>query len=64
MNISQEEMAFLLAMSARGYCKLEYGDCACCGLTLALYLIYVCEDPIRFLEDLQHELERACAEVG
>lgn len=64
MDISQEEMAVLLAMSARGYSKLEHGECSCCGLTLALYLIHTCEDPNQFLEDLQRELEGSCAEIG
>ena len=64
LDISQEEMAVLMAMSVRGYSKLEHGECSCCGLTLALYLIYVCKDPLRFLEDLQRELEGSCAEIG
>ena len=64
LDISQEEMAVLLAMSARGYSKLEHGECSCCGLTLALYLIHACEDPIEFLEDLLRELEDFCAEAG
>lgn len=64
LGISQEEMAYLLSMSTRGYIKLEHGDCSCGALTLALYLIFLCEDPIRFLEDLRHEFEVALAETA
>lgn len=64
LKISQEEMAHLLAMSSRAYIKLEHKKCGCGGLTLALFLVYVCEDPIRFLEDLRHEFEVALTETA
>lgn len=64
MGISQEEMAHILAMSWRSYNDLDQGKTGCCALTLSLYLIYVCEDPIRFLEDLRHEFEVALAETA
>lgn len=62
MGISQEDMAHILAMSWRSYNDLDQGKTCCCALTLSLYLIYVCEDPIRFLEDLRHEFEVAITE--
>lgn len=64
LDISQEKMAVLLAMSARGYSKLEHGECSCCGLTLALYLTFLCEDPMRFLEDRRREFEMDITETA
>lgn len=58
LGISQEEMAHRLAMSCRSYVDLDHGKSSCSGLTLALFLIYVCEDPISFLEGLRYAFEK------
>lgn len=57
MGISQEEMADRLAMGSRGYAKLDQGQMCCSALTLSLFLIYICEDPLTFLKELRHALE-------
>lgn len=57
LGISQEEMASRLAMASRSYADLDQGKTGCSGLTLALFLIYICADPLEFLEELQAALE-------
>lgn len=57
LNITQEQMAERLIMANRTYIYLDHGKHGCSALTLALYLIYVCTDPIGFLEDLRNAFE-------
>lgn len=57
LNISQEEMAYRLAMADRTYVDLDHGKSCCSALTLALFLIYICADPLAFLEELRTALE-------
>lgn len=58
LGITQDEMANLLAMGSRSYVELDHGKSGCSGLTLARFLIYVCEDPMTFLEELRRTFER------
>lgn len=57
LGISQEEMADRLAMASRTYVDLDHGKTCCSGLTLALFLVYVCDDPLGFLEELRNAFE-------
>ena len=57
LGITQEEMAHRLAMASRTYVDLDHGKSNCSALTLALFLIYICADPLAFLEELRHALE-------
>lgn len=57
LKISQEEMAARLQMAGRTYIDLEQGKHCCSALTLVLYLIYVCNDPLAFLNELRQALE-------
>lgn len=50
-------MAEKLAMDDRSYIDLEHGKCCCSAVTLALFLIYVCDDIISFLGDLKIAFE-------
>lgn len=59
MGITQEEMAHRLAMASRTYVDLDHGKTGCSALTLALFLIYICTDPIDFLEELRNALENS-----
>lgn len=52
LEISQEEMASWLLMATRTYIGLEQTKNCCSALTLALHLIYVCNDPLTFLNKL------------
>lgn len=58
LNITQEDMAQLLAMSCRSYVDLEHGKTNCGALTLALFLVYACENPTAFLDELREEFEK------
>ena len=51
LNITQEEMAHRIRMSTRCYVDLENGKTTCSAVTLALFLAFVCKDPIAFLEE-------------
>jgi len=44
-------------MDDRSYIDLEHGKSCCSAVTLALFLIYVCDDIISFLEDLRIAFE-------
>lgn len=57
LAVTQEEMAHRLSMSPRTFSDLERGRSGCGALTLALFMIYICTDPITFLEELRHALE-------
>lgn len=57
LGITQEEMASRLVMASRTYVDLDHGKTGCSALTLALFLIYVCADPLMFLEELRHAFE-------
>lgn len=56
-RFTQSEMAVKLAMDDRSYVDLDHGKTSCSAVTLALFLIYVCEDVTGFLEELRHAFE-------
>ena len=57
MKYTQAQMASLLEMDDRSYVELDHGNSCCSALTLVLYLIYCCNDPMAFLESLRKVLE-------
>ena len=57
MGISQEDMAHILAMAPRTFIDLEHGKTGCSALTLALFMIYICKNPVSFLEELRNAFE-------
>lgn len=57
LGITQDKMASKLNMSTRTYSDLDNGKTCCSAITLALYLTYVCEDPVQFLEELRKEFD-------
>ncbi len=57
LGITQEEMAHRLSMATRTFSELERGKNSCGALTLALFMIYICRDPMKFLENLKNALE-------
>lgn len=59
MGITQEEMAHRLAMASLTYVDLDHGKTGCSALTLALFLIYICTDPLAFLEELRNAFENS-----
>lgn len=63
-GLTQEQMAPKLYMSVRAYCGLESGENGCGTLTLVIYLLFVCEDPIELLEKLRTALEIESSEAA
>ncbi len=53
LRITQEEMSELLRISNRSYIDLEHEKATPSGLSFALYLAYLCEDPNQFAEELR-----------
>ena len=64
MGITQEEMASRLAMANRTYVELDHGKTCCSAVTLVLFLIYICPDPIKFLEELRDAFENEGSEAA
>ena len=64
LGISQEEMAYKLAMGCRSYAKIDKGYICCSALTLVLYLIYICEDHSVFLHKLRHAFENSTSDAA
>lgn len=57
LKLSQVKMADRLLMDTRSYVNLDHGKCGCSALTLALYLMYFCEDPNKYLSELRESFE-------
>lgn len=58
-GLTQAEMAEKLSMDDRSYIDLDHGKTCCSAVTLALFLVYVCEDVHGFLEELRYAFENA-----
>lgn len=50
-------MAKILVMDSRSIVYLAHGEFCCSALSLAMFLIYCCENPLVFLDDLRNEFE-------
>ncbi len=57
-------MAHRLAMAGRTYADLEHGKACCSAVTLALFLIYLCDDPQEFIKELKVAFEKADSEAA
>ena len=57
LDLTQAKMAKKLLLEDRSYAALESGESCCGALTLALFLIYCCDDPETFLDDLRKGIE-------
>lgn len=64
LDITQEEMAQRLSMASRTYVDLDHGKTCCSALTLALFLIYICTDPLEFLDKLRHAFENETSQAA
>lgn len=58
-DLTQAEMSEKLAMDVRSYVDLDHGKTCCSATTLALFLVYVCDDVYGFLEQLRQEFDAA-----
>ena len=63
LDITQEEMAHRIGLSTRSYVDLENGKTTCSAVTLALFLAFVCIDPIVFREELRYVFESVRAKA-
>ena len=63
LDITQEEMAHRIGISTRSYVDLENGKTTCSAVTLALFLAFVCIDPIVFREELRYAFESVRAKA-
>lgn len=61
LDISQEEMAHRLGLSCRSYVDLDHGESCCSAVTL---VVYICNDPGLFLEELRYAFETVRATAG
>ena len=57
LGLTQEQMARNLSMTVRTYSDLERGTACCSAVSLMLYLLFVCTEPNRFLQELRQEIE-------
>ena len=57
LGLTQSAMAERLMMDERSYIELDHGKSCCSALTLALFLIYCCKDPLVFLHELRSIFE-------
>lgn len=64
LEITQEEMASRLIMACRTYVDIEHGKSGCSALTLAIYLVYICEDPLLFLNELRNVFDDLIKEAA
>ena len=58
-SLTQSEMAEKLSMDDRSFIDLDHGKTCCSAVTLALFLVYVCEDVEEFLEELRRAFNTA-----
>jgi len=56
-GLTQSKMAEKLAMDERSYIDLDHKKTCCSAITLALFLVYVCEDVDEFLKELRYAFE-------
>lgn len=64
LGITQEEMAHRLTLSWRSYVDLDHGRTGCSAVTLSLFLVFVCNDPVGFLEELRYAFEEVEAKAS
>lgn len=57
LELTQSQMAEKLAMDDRSYINLDHGKTCCSALTLVLFLIYCCRDPMDFLSEVKNAIE-------
>ena len=54
LRMTQAQMAEQLYMDDRSYIDLDHGKSCCSALTLALYLVFICDDVLIFVEGLRY----------
>ncbi|MGI5825682.1 MAG: hypothetical protein ACOX7J_08985 [Bacillota bacterium] len=57
-------MADILVMDTRSYIELDHGNNMCGTLTLVLFMLYCCQDPMILLNEIQDMFEDAESNVS
>ena len=56
-KFTQAKMSEILIMDNRSYVDLEHGKSCCSAITLALFLVYICDDIALFIQELRNAFE-------
>lgn len=64
LGLTQAKMAEILAMDDRSYIQLDHGKTSCSATTLALFLVYVCNDVNGFVGELRDAFEKEKNQVA
>lgn len=64
LGMTQAQMAERLAMDERSYVDLDHGKTCCSATTLALFLVYVCEDTCGFLDELRRAFDAGSGQAA
>ena len=57
LNLTQDKMAEVLLIDVRSYSDIDRGISLCSTLTLVLFLVYLCPEPVALLNDIQVAFE-------
>lgn len=63
LSLTQEQMSDRLELTLRAYANLEHGQTSCSALTLVMFLLFCCEDPMQFLMEIKEAFRDAYAAV-
>ena len=64
LNLTQYKMAEYLAMDPRSYANIDNGTSLCSTVTFVLFLIYVCKDPYKLIDEIRDYLEEVKRNAG
>ena len=57
LNLTQDKMAEVLLIDVRSYSDIDRGISLCGTLTLVLFLVYLCPEPVALLNDIHLAFE-------
>lgn len=58
LGLTQDKMSEKLMLSCRSYIDIEHGASLCGSLSLMLYLLYCCQNPMMFLDEMRIALDK------
>ena len=64
MGLTQSQMAELLMMDVRSYVEIDHGNSTFGTLSLVLFLLHCCNDPMALLRRISFALEEAGQHVA
>ena len=63
-NLTQAQMAEYLVMDIRSYADIDSGKSSCGLLTFVLYLIYLCPDIDKLMDEIRDSFEKLKTDVA